>query len=101
VPQTSENVGGQYRFPISSGLQILTRADFIVKGRQYWDPENSAPRDAIELLNLRLGLEDTGGKWTLTGKCHQRDNSPTTRSSYWVVSRSPAPGREYLGRSTI
>lgn len=74
VPQTSENVGAQYRFPISAGLQVLTRADFIVKGAQYWDPENTAPRNAVELLNLRLGLEDAGGKWTLIGSVNNATN---------------------------
>jgi iron complex outermembrane recepter protein len=74
VPQTSENVGAQYRFPISAGLQVLTRADFIVKGAQYWDPENTAPRNAVELLNLRLGLEDAVGKWTLIGSVNNATN---------------------------
>jgi len=96
VPQSSENLGGQYRFPISTGLQILTRADFIVKGRQYWDPENSAPREAIALLNLRLGLEDTGGKWTVTGSVTNATNKSYNAEFVLGGFAQPAPGREYL-----
>jgi iron complex outermembrane recepter protein len=66
VPKASYNVGAQYRFPLAGSMALLTRADFISKGKQYWDPENSAPRDTVNLLNLRVGLEDAQGKWALT-----------------------------------
>jgi len=96
VPQTSENVGAQYRFPISSGLQILTRADFIVKGAQYWDPENTAPRNAVELLNLRLGLEDADGKWNVTGSVTNATNHAYNAEFVLGGFAQPAPGREWL-----
>ncbi|HVW68485.1 MAG TPA: TonB-dependent receptor, partial [Steroidobacteraceae bacterium] len=95
VPQTSENAGAQYRFPISSGLQILTRADFIVKGAQYWDPENTAPRNAVELLNLRLGLEDIGGKWSLTSTVTNATNKSYNAEFVLGGFAQPAPGREW------
>jgi iron complex outermembrane receptor protein len=96
VPQTSENVGAQYRFPITTGLQILTRADFIVKGAQYWDPENTAPRNAVELLNLRLGLEDAGGKWNVTGSVTNATNHAYNAEFVLGGFAQPAPGREWL-----
>lgn len=66
VPQTSYNLGSQYRFPISASLRALARVDFISKGKQYWDPENSAPRATVNLLNVRMALEDAKGRWTFT-----------------------------------
>jgi iron complex outermembrane receptor protein len=95
VPQTSENVGAQYRFPVTTGLQVLTRADFIVKGAQYWDPENTAPRNAVELLNLRLGLEDTGGKWSLTGSVYNATNKSYNAEFVLGGFAQPAPPREW------
>jgi iron complex outermembrane recepter protein len=65
VPQLSWNTGIQQRTPISHGLKLVMRADVISKGKQYWDPENSAPRDTVTLVNLRAGIEDSKGKWSL------------------------------------
>lgn len=65
VPQLSWNTGIQQRTAISHGLKLVMRADVISKGKQYWDPENSAPRDTVTLLNLRAGIEDSKGKWSL------------------------------------
>ena len=95
VPQTSENAGAQYRFPISSSIQILTRADFIVKGAQYWDPENTGSRSAVELLNLRLGLEDIGGKWSLTSSITNATNKSYNAEFVLGGFAQPAPGREW------
>ena len=38
-----------------------------MRGQQFWDPENSTDRSAIELLGLRAGIEDNDGKWSLIG----------------------------------
>jgi iron complex outermembrane recepter protein len=65
VPRMSLNLGAQYRFPITASLVGMARADFIEKGKQYWDPENSAPRSSIGLVNLRFGIEDSHRKWSL------------------------------------
>jgi iron complex outermembrane receptor protein len=65
VPQLSWNTGIQQRTPIGHGLKLVMRADVISKGKQYWDPENSAPRDTVTLLNLRAGVEDSKAKWSL------------------------------------
>ncbi|EKU83624.1 hypothetical protein HMPREF9710_01109 [Massilia timonae CCUG 45783] len=65
VPQLSWNTGIQQRTPIGHGLRLVMRADVISKGKQYWDPENSAPRDTVTLLNLRAGIEDSKAKWSL------------------------------------
>jgi iron complex outermembrane receptor protein len=64
VPKTTANVGTQYRFPLGNGLRMVLRGDVTMKGKQYWDPENSAARSAVTLVNLRAALEDAKGKWT-------------------------------------
>lgn len=65
VPKVSWNAGIQKRTPIGNDLKLVARADIISKGKQYWDPENSAPRDTVNLVNLRAGIEDSKGKWSL------------------------------------
>lgn len=95
VPQTSENVGAQYRFPITTALRILTRADFIVKGAQYWDPENTASRTAVKLLNLRLGLEDAGSRWSVIGSVTNATNTAYNAEFVLGGFAQPAPPREW------
>lgn len=67
VPKVGYNAGAQYRFPLTSGMKLVTRVDFMSKGKQYWDPENSAPRDTVNLMNARVGLEAADGRWTFSG----------------------------------
>jgi iron complex outermembrane receptor protein len=66
VPRLSYNLGAQYRFAVTPGMRLVPRVDFISKGKQYWDPENSAPRDTVNLINMRLALEDSQDRWSLT-----------------------------------
>jgi iron complex outermembrane recepter protein len=65
VPKVTANLGLQYRFPIGAGMRMLLRGDLVSKGKQYWDPENSTARSTVNLLNLRVALEDAAGKWNL------------------------------------
>jgi len=65
VPKVSWNAGVQKRMPITGDMKLVLRADLISKGKQYWDPENSAPRDTVNLVNLRAGVEDSKGQWSL------------------------------------
>jgi len=66
VPQLSANLGVQYRFALSPSMQLMLRSDVVFKGKQYWDPENSAARANLTLLNLRAALEDSKGRWALS-----------------------------------
>lgn len=67
IADSTFNIGLQYRTPISSGLNFFARADYEVRGDQFWDPENSTERSAIELANFRIGLEDIDERWSITG----------------------------------
>jgi len=67
VPKSALNIGGQYRTEITSNIGLFMRVDYERRGRQFWDPENTTPRSAINLVNARLGIEDNDGAWSLTG----------------------------------
>lgn len=67
VPEYSVNLGAQYRVPITSNLGLFSRVDYRRLGSQYWDPENSTARDPIDLVDVRFGIEDNDGKWSLIG----------------------------------
>lgn len=67
VPKSALNIGGQYRTEITSDIGLFMRVDYERRGRQFWDPENTTDRSAIDLVNVRLGVEDNDGAWSLTG----------------------------------
>ena len=62
VPDGTFNAGARVEYPIGNGLTWFARADYERRGEQYWTPENAFPRDTLELLNLRVGIE--GEQWT-------------------------------------
>lgn len=90
VPRESANLGAQYRFPIGGGMRVVLRGDVTYKGKQYWDPENSMPRDGITLVNLRAGLEDAKGKWNVALSVNNATNK--LYNSEWVGGGFSAPG---------
>lgn len=65
VANTTFNIGAQYTLPVTSTLGVFGRFDYENRGKQFWDPENSTDRSAIGLLNLRAGLTDMDGAWSL------------------------------------
>ena len=62
VPDSTFNAGARIEFNLGNGLTMFARADYERRGEQYWTPENTYPRDTLELVNLRVGVE--GDKWT-------------------------------------
>jgi len=83
VPKSTINIGGQYRAPITDSLGIFARADYEIRGKQFWDPENSTARSSIKLLNLRLGIEDTAGTWSVTASVQNATDEKY--NSEWVL----------------
>jgi len=67
IPRDSGSVGAQYRFPVSTTLNIFSRVEMEYHGKQYWDPENATARSAFELVNMRGGIETAKGRYSLTG----------------------------------
>jgi len=64
VPNVTVNAGAQYRHPLTSHISLVTRLDYRLLGKQYWDTENATPRDPVDLVGLTLGIEGNNGKWT-------------------------------------
>ena len=62
VPDSTFNAGARIEYPVGNGLTWFARVDYERRGKQYWTPENDFPRDDLELVNLRIGLE--GERWT-------------------------------------
>ena len=95
VPNNTFNAGFQYRKPFTDNLGLFLRADYEVRGRQFWDPENSTDRSSIELLGVRAGIEDNDGKWSLIGSIANATDE--VYNSEWVAggfAHSGAP-RQY------
>ena len=95
VPNNTFNAGFQYRKPVTDNLGVFLRADYEMRGRQFWDPENSTDRSAIELLGLRAGIEDNDGRWSLIGSIANATDE--VYNSEWVAggfAHSGAP-RQY------
>ncbi len=85
TPEYTLNLGGQFRFPVTDGVDLVFRADYQKIGETWFHTvqDNQQPaiwtallgfpvdsdmsrtkRDAFDLLNLRVSL--TADKWTLT-----------------------------------
>ena len=67
VPRTTFNAGLQYRTDLTERFALFARVDYERRGRQFWDPENTTDRSALDLVNARLGIEDPAGRWSLIG----------------------------------
>jgi iron complex outermembrane receptor protein len=65
VSRTTFNAGVQYRQPLVNELTGTVRLDFQNIGRTWWDPYNVTSRDPVNLLDLRVGLQN-GQRWTIT-----------------------------------
>jgi iron complex outermembrane receptor protein len=66
VSRYTANVGLQYRRPIAvlGGITGFIRTDYEIIGPTWFYPDNFTRRKAVNLLNLRLGLEQ--GPWSVT-----------------------------------
>ena len=83
VAKTTFNTGLQYRTPITSSIGIFGRVDYERRGEQFWDPENTTARSALNLVNARAGFEANDGSWALTASV---DNlTDEVYNSEWVL----------------
>ena len=83
VPKFTFNAGFQFRKPLFENVGWFTRLDFERRGPQYWDPNNSSSRSALNLLNLRGGLESLNGRWAVTAWA--RNATDKTYNSEFVL----------------
>lgn len=83
VAKTTLNLGAQYRADITEDLGLVARIDYERRGAQFWDPENSTARSALNLVNARVGVEGPDGVWSVTGSV--RNLTDEAYNSEWVL----------------
>lgn len=66
VPKNTWSVGAITHLPLSDRLSLFGRADVEGHGTQYWDPDNTSARTAFQLVNMSVGLQGPGDRWSLT-----------------------------------
>ncbi|MDR3511223.1 MAG: TonB-dependent receptor [Caulobacteraceae bacterium] len=99
VPDMTFNAGVQYRTPITDSLVFVTRTDYRLLGKQYWDTENSTPRNPVNLVALSVGLEDAKGRWSASVKA---DNLFNARyNAEYVAGGYVEPANPAVVRGTI
>lgn len=96
VPDTTFNAGLQYRVPVTDNLGLMARVDYERRGKQYWDPENSTARSALNLVNVRAGVEDNNGKWSLMGSIQNLTDEEY--NSEWVLGGFAHAGQPRIWR---
>ena len=65
VPDYTINLGLQYSTEIISGWQTMFTLDAERRGKQFWDTSNTTPREAVDLVNTRIGFNSDDGKWNV------------------------------------
>lgn len=65
IPEETRNIGIQWKSKMNDALNFLARFDYEHRGKQFWTPENTHPRSALDLMNARLALIDAKGGWEL------------------------------------
>jgi iron complex outermembrane receptor protein len=62
VPEHTFNLSAQYRWRLGSGRAYI-RADYEQQGELYWHVDNVDERDAVNLLDARVGFDF--GRWSV------------------------------------
>lgn len=83
VPESTFNLGLQYRGAITDSFGLFARVDYERRGEQFWDPENTTSRSALDLVRLRAGIESNDGIWSLIGSIDNATDE--VYNSEWVL----------------
>lgn len=93
IAEDTLNLGFQYETSLTDGLDFFLRGDYERRGEQFWDPNNSTARDPLNLLNARVGVRGSSGRWEIIAS---GENLADKRyNSEWVAGgfSARAPGR--------
>jgi len=92
IAENTLNLGLQYTGPITGSLEWFGRADYERRGEQFWDVQNSTKRDALDLVNARLGIQSDTETWSVTGSVYNLTDEEF--NSEWVAGgfSAAAPG---------
>jgi iron complex outermembrane recepter protein len=93
IAEDTVNLGFQFETPMTDALDFFLRGDYERRGAQYWDPNNSTSRDPLNLLNARVGLRGSSGRWEVIAS--GQNLADKRYNSEWVAGgfSARAPGR--------
>jgi len=95
VPQSTVNLGAQYKVEFGDAADATFRLDYRRMGRQYWDTLNSTSRPAVNLIDARVIVQPVSARWSLT--LWGRNLADKQYLSEWVLGgfAHPAMPRTY------
>jgi len=96
VPDMTFNTGLQYRTALTDSIGLFMRVDYERRGSQFWDPENSTSRSALDLVNIRAGFEDPEGRWSVLASVNNLTDE--VYNSEWVLGGFAHAGQPRLWR---
>jgi iron complex outermembrane recepter protein len=64
----STNAGFQYDVALSDSLNLLIRADYEHKGKKYWQVDNRDVQEPIDIVDVRVGVENDRWGIYLSGR---------------------------------
>lgn len=67
ISRYTANVGLDIDIPVAADLNLYVRPEFRHTSGFYWDLENDYRRPSANLVNLRAGVREANGRWTVTG----------------------------------
>jgi len=94
IAESTFNIGAQLDLPWGFGnTSLFARVDYEQRGEQFWDVLNSTARDALDLVNIRVGVTDNDDKWSLIGTVINATDEEY--NSEWVAGgfSAAAPGQ--------
>ncbi|WP_195742824.1 TonB-dependent receptor [Shewanella woodyi] len=92
VPEYTVNLGAQFHAELFSGWLSTLTLDWEQRGEQYWDPSNTSARDAINLVNARLGFNRDEGDWSVNLWAKNLGNEEYLAE--WVLGGFAHPAQE-------
>lgn len=78
IPDYTFNTGMNFEYPVSAGASVVLRSNYRRVGEYFWDLANDFQRSAVNYLDIRAGLSDADGHWSLTGFVENALNDKTT-----------------------
>jgi len=94
VTETTINLGGQFRYPVKmwgNDTDAVVRLDYQRMGDTWWDPGNISKRSAVNLVDLRIGVE-IAEDWSLALWAKNLFDEEYNAE----FSPGPAPGLNFL-----
>ena len=92
VPNYTINLGTQISSEMITGWLSTLTIDWEQRGKQFWDPGNTSARDAIDLVNLRLGFNKDEGDWSVN--LWAKNILDEQYNAEWVLGGFTHPGSE-------